>query len=281
MRPFMNSPGSHAPDAVMIETDRKESRLEHWDDFWQQKQSVNEIYSNADRILRNLTRITSLDGKRVLEIGAGTGRDSLPLAKHGALVTQLDYSQNALTLLKRLADAEKIPVTIVGGDTFSLPFRKHTFDIVFHQGLLEHVRPAQAKDLLRENIRVLKPGGLLLVDVPQRYHFYTVAKHILMALNRWFAGWERSFSIFELRETMRNEGLTVVHSYGEWMVPSFPYRVTREIMKSIGITLPLYPNLLEPLSRLRSALRRSLLNTPLPLWTGISIGVIARKSGPR
>lgn len=217
-----------------------------------------------------------LRGKRILEIGAGTGRDSFPLAEHGASVVQLDYAHHSLTILKTQADERKLPTLIVGGDTFHLPFREGTFDVVFHQGLLEHFRKPFAEQLLRENIRVLKQGGFLLVDVPQRYHLYTVAKHILITLDKWFAGWERSFSLPELTSEMKRLGLTPVYSYGEWMVPSFLYRVMRELLKKTGITLPLYLRL-GPLSRLRASMRSLALRTPLPRYTGISIGVISRK----
>ena len=43
------------------------------------------------------------------------------------------------------------------GDAFALPFADGTFDVVFHQGLLEHFR--NPDDLIAENARVLKPGG--------------------------------------------------------------------------------------------------------------------------
>jgi hypothetical protein len=60
------------------------------------------------------------------------------------------------------------------------------------------------------------------------------------------------------------------------MVPSFFYRATREVLKKVGVRLPLYPRL-PLLHRLRASIRRLLLNTSLPLHTGLSIGVIARK----
>ena len=255
----------------------KESRLEDWESFWQEKQKVEDVYSNADRIIRNLLAVTTLSSKKVLEIGAGTGRDSFPLVRHGAEVVQLDYSHQSLTILKKLAEEQSLSARIVGGDAFGLPFRDETFDIVFHQGLLEHFRKPRADALLQENVRVLKKGGFLLVDVPQRYHAYTVAKHILIALNRWFAGWERSFSIDELRSLLSQLGLTPVHSYGEWMYPSFFYRAFREAMSKVGVTLPLYPRFLSPLTNLRSTIRTSLRESRLPLYTGISIGVIAQK----
>ncbi|MBI3586741.1 MAG: class I SAM-dependent methyltransferase [Ignavibacteriales bacterium] len=255
----------------------KTSRRENWETFWDEKQEVGEVYSNADRIARNLRQVIELRGKKVLEIGAGTGRDSFPLVEHGAIVYQLDYAENSLRILKKLAEKIKTPVHIIGGDTFRLPFQDGTFDVVFHQGLLEHFRKPQAEALLRENIRVLKQGGLLLVDVPQRYHIYTVAKHILMAVDQWFAGWERSFSVGELRSQLLSLGLTPLYSYGEWMYPSLFYRVLRELCKKAGVNLSLYPSFGKPLRTFRTQLRSSLLKTPLPLYSGISIGVVGKK----
>lgn len=255
----------------------KESRLSNWETFWDEKQNLEEVYSNAGRVARNLREITALRGKKVLEIGAGTGRDSIPLLEDGAIVYQLDYAQNSLRILKKLSEEQHLPVHIVGGDTFLLPFRTGSLDIVFHQGLLEHFRKPVAEQLLRENIRVLRPGGLLLVDVPQRYHSYTVVKHLLIAANKWFAGWERSFSVRELRSLMQKLGLTPVYSYGDWMYPSFFYRASREAFKKIGVTLPLAPKLNRSLTETRAKLRNALLSTPLPLYTGISIGVVGRK----
>jgi ubiquinone/menaquinone biosynthesis C-methylase UbiE len=255
----------------------KESRREHWETLWEAKKDVHNVYSNEDRILRELSRVCDLGGKRVLEVGAGTGRDSFRLIEHGAEVVQLDYSVNSLQILKNLSEELHVETTIVGGDTFQLPFRDATFDVVFHQGLLEHFRRPQAEALLKENIRVLKPGGYLLVDVPQRYHLYTVIKHIMIAVNKWFAGWERSFSAPELTTLLRSLGLTTVHSYGEWMYPSLFYRALRETIKAVGFAMPLNPQPVQFLTKSRSKVRQSLLETPLPLYTGISIGVIGKK----
>jgi ubiquinone/menaquinone biosynthesis C-methylase UbiE len=258
-------------------TPKKESRREDWETFWRDKEVLDQVYSNEDRIPRNLLEIGELRGKKILEIGAGTGRDSFPLIRHGATVVQLDYAENSLRILKRLANDINLPVTIVGGDAFRLPFPDETFDVVFHQGLLEHFRHAEAEALLKENIRVLKTGGHLLVDVPQRYHIYTLAKHLLMAVDKWFAGWERSFSMPELKRLLKALGLTPVHSYGEWMAPSFFYRSFREAVKAAGIILPRHPQPFQALSRLRTKIRMALLRTPLPHYTGLSIGVVGRK----
>ena len=255
----------------------KVSTKQNWETFWDSKENAHEFYSNSDRVLRNLRRVLDLKGKKVLEIGAGTGRDSLNLTKYEAKVYQLDYAASALKLMKEVADETGLPVYLVGGDAFQLPFEEGTFDVVFHQGLLEHFREPNATNLLKENVRVLKPGGLLLVDVPQRYHIYTVIKHILIALNAWFAGWEREFSVGELEGKLKGLGLSPVYSYGEWMYPSLFYRMARQAFLKVGVTLPLHLKTISFLTDLRRRARESMLETRLALYTALSIGVIARK----
>lgn len=266
--------------SVKINQDASSQRVStksHWENFWSEKKEVHEVYSNDNRVLRNVLSSIDLRGKRVLEVGAGTGRDSFGMVEHGASVFMLDYSINSLNIIKNIATEEKVEVNPVGGNAFSLPFPDASFDLVFHQGLLEHFRQKEANNLLKENIRILKSGGLLLVDVPQRYHIYTVMKHILIALDKWFAGWEREFSIPEVDKLLRSFGVVPTYRYGEWMYPSLFYRVMREGFKKIGVTLPLNPTPIKPLTSFRKKVRESIRRTPFVLYTSLSCGIICKK----
>jgi len=255
----------------------KTSTKQNWESFWQEKSETREVYANTDRIRRNLARHTQLPGKRILEVGAGTGRDSFYMASDGASLVLLDYSMNSLKIIRN-GLPESADIRAVGGDAFALPFPDASFDVVFHQGLLEHFRQAEAERLLRENIRVLKTNGILIVDVPQRWHIYTLVKHALIAVNAWFAGWEREFSVNELRALLTSLNMQPVDAYGEWMYPSLAYRTFREALYKIGIKMPLYPKLFPPVSRLRERIRCALDGTWLKLHTALSIGIIARKN---
>jgi SAM-dependent methyltransferase len=129
----------------------------------------------------------------------------------------------------------------VQADATRMPFRDGAIDISFHQGLLEHFR--DPRPLLRENARITARGGRVLVDVPQTWHLYTLMKNVLILANRWFAGWETQFTVGELERLVREAGLDVVRSYGDWMVPGLWYRVTREVLKrGAGARLPLHPS---------------------------------------
>jgi SAM-dependent methyltransferase len=246
----------------------------HWSEYWQARLGADDAYSTDGRLIDALCRDRGLAGARVLEVGPGTGRDAAHAASLGAQVTVIDYVAESLVLTRRNAEAVGCEIALVHGDALATPFADGSFDVVFHQGLLEHFR--DPLPLLRENVRILAPGGVLLVDVPQRWHPYTLLKHALIAVDKWFAGWEREYSVRELAELYRQLGLEVTGRYGQWMVPNLAYRATRRGLADAGVArLPLYPRGPEPVRRLRARVRSRV--QPLALYTGANIGLLGRK----
>ena len=188
----------------------KKSTKVHWEKYWQSQNHQPQVIHQE--LLENLQKAIEVKDKKVLEIGVGMGGDSLFLAKKGAKVTVLDFSQEALKKIRASAKKEKVKLEAVLADAKKIPFKKETFDIVFHQGFLEHFQ--NPKPYLLEQKRVLKGGGFLVVDVPQKFTTYTLKKHIKMWQGRWFAGWETEFSIGELENLLRQCGFRIIKSYG-------------------------------------------------------------------
>jgi len=248
---------------------KRTSEKRHWDEFWASSPGMDDVYANDDRLVAFLLSHIDVKGRRVLEVGAGTGRDSLALARAGARVVTFDYSDEALRLMGSIAGGE---MDIVCGDALALPFADASFDIVFHQGLLEHFR--RPMDLLRENQRVLRTGGVVLVDVPQRWHYYTLMKHALMAANRWFAGWETEFSAAELSRLLRDAGFEITGAYGSNLFPPVWYRGVRRVLLKTGVRLPMQPS--PGVHRARERVR-DVIPHGIRMATSMVIGVMGRK----
>jgi ubiquinone/menaquinone biosynthesis C-methylase UbiE len=247
-----------------------------WHRYWAEREEIEEVYSNEDRIVKELLPLVS-GGTRVLEVGAGSGRDSVTLAKAGATVLVLDYVPSSLTTARRVAESAGCEVLPICGDATMMPLRSECMDVVFHQGLMEHFR--DPIPLLKENRRVLNDGGHLLVDVPQKYHVYTVVKHVLIAMGRWFAGWETEYSIGGLESLLRECGFRVVRSYGDWMVPGFFYRSLRYMLSRSGLAvLPKYPRGIAPFRQMGEAMRSWARKHRFAFYTYHVIGTLARKA---
>ena len=131
---------------------------------------------DLDRIARPLAalihRFTDLEGKDLLDFGAGCGGSSLILARLGARVTSVEPVEAFVRVARlRARDAgleDRIRALHVP-DTRHLPFPDGAFDVVTANGVLEHIPPALRAPCLREMWRVLRPGGYLFIyESPNR-----------------------------------------------------------------------------------------------------------------
>ncbi len=117
-----------------------------------------EKYLNSFEKGKFLSLLPEIKDKKILDVGAGTGRVSLPLALAGAQVTALDVSEKILEVLKR----KNKKIATVVGEAENLPFENESFDIVTAAFLVVHLK--DPKIFFDEVYKVLKPDGLFLVS---------------------------------------------------------------------------------------------------------------------
>ena len=144
------------------------SRQEILSRFYDQYEEHSRLERTRHGQLEYLTTMTyihryALKGARVLEIGAGTGRYSVALAREGMDVTAVELLENNLAILRENGKGLD-NLRAFQGDAADLSrFADDTFDMTLVLGPMYHLyEPEEIDRAIDEAIRVTKPGGVLM-----------------------------------------------------------------------------------------------------------------------
>ena len=141
-------------------------------------------------------------GKRVLEVGCGEGYGTALLASSAAGVIGIDY--DALTIAH--AAARYPQARFVRGNLAALPLPSRSVDVVATLQVIEHVW--NHDEFVGECLRVLRPGGLLLVTTPNRLTF---SPGLETPVNPFHT---KEFTAAELTDLLAKNGFDVDPAYG-------------------------------------------------------------------
>ena len=117
----------------------------------------------------------------LLEAGCGLGQYVYAFASYGHRCIGLDFSYKLLSQArKRGVDLPELQSHIkwVHGTILNLPIDSETLDCHASFGVLEHFTRPQQKAILSEAYRILKPGGVLYLFVPNFWSPWTVRRQI-------------------------------------------------------------------------------------------------------
>ena len=128
---------------------------------------------------------------RVLEVGAGTGRYSIALAKEGLDVTAVELVESNLAILRENSKGIGNISSIQGDATDLSRFEENSFDITLLLGPMYHLyEPDEVNKAIDEAVRVTKPGGVIF--------FAFISVYAIMYANYlsgdWAAGQKENFT---------------------------------------------------------------------------------------
>src|SRR5215207_499277 len=104
-----------------------------------------------------------LEGKQLLELGCGSGKMAVLLAKSGAKVTAFDLSPVSVVTARDMATVNDTDINFAVASGENLPFASDSFDVIFGKSILHHL----IIDLGKHDIyRVLKKGGMAVFVEP-------------------------------------------------------------------------------------------------------------------
>lgn len=160
-----------------------------------------------------------LKGKKILEIGCGTGVNSVLMASLGAKVSVMDFSKEALDVVKVLAKG--LDIEYIHRDMFTSDL-ENEFDVVHSEGVVEHYLMPRRQEVLDVHTRAARRGGKVLIIVPNaRCVPYRIGKKFADATGRWIYGNEYPYTERELAYRMEKSGLRCEKRIGGEFVLSF------------------------------------------------------------
>lgn len=183
---------------------------------WVFREEVPSFYIQASSVDRRLLNGVDLKGRDLLNVGCGAYIfDDVYFAMCGANVTGIDYNRKAIERAgKKLMSAEEkkligdMNIKVEIGDGRNLRFEDDSFDIVTSFSAIEHMPSATDRSqAVREMVRVLKPGGLIILTGPNFWNLPTtvLSKLLFKRINEF----EHRYTPGELKRLLTSAGLMV------------------------------------------------------------------------
>ena len=183
---------------------------------------IEEMFLSNNPWLRDSFDFTSLAGRRVLEIGCGSGVAACLMSKHGADVVAIDLTESAVAIAQRNREVQELSFEVLCMDAEHMTFDADSFDFVFSWGVLHHSQDTCAA--FREVSRVLRPGGngMIMVYHKRSLRYYGLGLLCLLGKGYIFRGhnlatvqqlftdgfYHRHFAKRELRDCLLGAGLS-------------------------------------------------------------------------
>jgi cyclopropane fatty-acyl-phospholipid synthase-like methyltransferase len=104
--------------------------------------------------------------KRILDLGCGSGRHLIFLARHGFDVYGIDMAKSGIKISKKWLDKEGLKANLKIRDIYKkLPYKDNFFDAIVSTQTLHHEKIEKIRKLIKEMERILKINGLIFITV--------------------------------------------------------------------------------------------------------------------
>ncbi|MBN2094666.1 MAG: class I SAM-dependent methyltransferase [Candidatus Aenigmarchaeota archaeon] len=134
--------------------------------FKTQKDILNDPIPEMKNVIEILKK---MNARKVLDLGCGSGRHTILLAKKGFEVYGLDNAKEGLALTRKKLKALGLKAKLKNWDCYKpFPYRDGFFDAVVSTQTINHNYRKKVQGCISEMKRVLSPGGLIFVTVASR-----------------------------------------------------------------------------------------------------------------
>jgi 2-polyprenyl-3-methyl-5-hydroxy-6-metoxy-1,4-benzoquinol methylase len=166
------------------------------------------------RAYTHLLHAVTASNPSILELGAGSGQNSLMVAEilQAREITLVDFNEEALAICRETFRGKPFTVNYVKNDILDLELSA-TFDLVHSEGLIEHFYETERERVFRRHVELCEPNGFIIILVPFESLQYDAFKWVYRRMNRWIYEDEQIFTRDELYALCRRFNLTVLREY--------------------------------------------------------------------
>lgn len=138
-----------------------------WEDIFKEK---GRVFVEPQEDMEKVVKLIKKEGmRRVLDLGCGTGRHTVLLAREGFDVYATDISKEGVKLTKRWLGGDGLKAVVRRCSCYKkFPFKDGFFDAVISTQVIHHGRHKQIKYCISEIERVLRPGGIIFLTFSAR-----------------------------------------------------------------------------------------------------------------
>lgn len=158
-----------------------------------------------------------VDGRRIIDVGTGTGRGAFLLASAGASVTGIDASEQMLAIARERAREAGLAVDFVVGDAHAIDFGDRSFDVAVSLRVLMHT--PRWRQCIRELCRVARRAVVL--DYPAAAStalVQSIARKLLHPLGLSSEPY-RVFVDGQIRRELESHGFRITAVHRQFVLP--------------------------------------------------------------
>ena len=141
------------------------------------------------------------EGRTLLDVGCNWGRWTIAAARAGWRPTGIDLAKKSVGAARRVAEQLGVEAEYAVADARSLPFDDDSFDAVFSYSVLQHLAKEDVPRVVSELGRVLRPGGLAWIEMPNARGPLNLARRARRGFSAGAGQDVRYWTLAELRRT--------------------------------------------------------------------------------
>ncbi|EKF50101.1 type 11 methyltransferase [Thermosipho africanus H17ap60334] len=146
----------------------------------------------------------------IAEIGCGDGRILKLVGRdlNSKELIGIDISEKAIYKARKMFGNQML---LKLGSAVNVPIEDNYCDLVLSLGVIEHYRLKEdLEKSVKEIYRILKPGGIAVIMVPNRISFGVIDRIIQQIFGKWDYGYQKELTPKQLEKIIKKSGFSVI-----------------------------------------------------------------------